>query len=150
LRWFGTARARAGWVPTQKVLLYATGGLAYGGINSDYVSGINGNVLTAANVSTTRLGWTVGAGAEAALDSRWSIKAEYLYMDFGSFGSGVGTATGATTTTTTFLGAQGPTLVTTSTSTVAAQVNSRFTDHVFRVGVNYRFGVVDAAVSTKY
>jgi len=92
LRWFGTARARVGWVPTQKVLLYATGGLAYGRINSDYVSGINGNVLTAASVSTTRLGWTVGAGAEAALDNRWSIKAEYLYVDYGSFGSGVGRA----------------------------------------------------------
>ena len=150
LNWFGTARARVGWVPTQKVLLYATGGLAYGGISSDYVSGINGNVLTATSVSTTRLGWTVGAGAEAALDNRWSIKAEYLYMDFGSFGSGVGTATGAATTTTTLVGPFGPTLTATSISTVQAAVNSRLTDHAFRVGVNYRFGWVDAAVSTKY
>jgi outer membrane immunogenic protein len=150
LNWYGTARGRVGWVPTQRVLLYATGGLAYGGISSDYVSGINGNVLTATSASTTRVGWTVGAGAEAALDNRWSVKAEYLYMDFGSFGTALGGAVGAATTTTTLLAPFGPTLTATSISTVSAQVNTRFTDHVFRVGVNYRFGVVDAPVTTKY
>ncbi|ABD88336.1 outer membrane beta-barrel protein [Rhodopseudomonas palustris] len=36
------------------------------------------------NVRSTRLGWTVGAGLEYAVDRHWSAKLEYDYMDFGS------------------------------------------------------------------
>ncbi len=36
------------------------------------------------SISTVKTGWTVGGGGEWLLDSRWSIKAEYLYLDFGS------------------------------------------------------------------
>jgi outer membrane immunogenic protein len=32
---------------------------------------------------STRAGWTVGAGAEVALDHNGSFKVEYLYMDLG-------------------------------------------------------------------
>ena len=32
----------------------------------------------------TRLGWTIGGGVEHALTDRWTIKAEYLFADFGS------------------------------------------------------------------
>jgi opacity protein-like surface antigen len=38
------------------------------------LSASNGNNLT---------GWTVGAGLEWMLNPRWSVKAEYLYYDFG-------------------------------------------------------------------
>ena len=41
--WFGTVRGRLGWLVTDQVLLYATGGLAYGHV------GVSGNV----NVSGT-------------------------------------------------------------------------------------------------
>ncbi|MFX8782067.1 hypothetical protein ABTM76_19245, partial [Acinetobacter baumannii] len=30
LQWFGTARARVGFLPTDRLLVYGTGGLAYG------------------------------------------------------------------------------------------------------------------------
>ena len=30
------------------------------------------------------LGWAAGGGFEYALNNRWSIKAEYLYLDLGS------------------------------------------------------------------
>jgi outer membrane immunogenic protein len=32
----------------------------------------------------TKLGWTVGGGAEWAFAPHWSVKAEYLYVDLGS------------------------------------------------------------------
>jgi outer membrane immunogenic protein len=34
--------------------------------------------------SDVTAGWTLGGGGEWLLDGNWSIKAEYLYVDFGS------------------------------------------------------------------
>jgi outer membrane immunogenic protein len=139
LKWFGTLRGRLGFLPSDRILLYATGGLAYGRIDSSYLSGFSGFPLLGASTSTTRVGWTAGAGVEGAIDSNWTWKAEYLYMDLGKYGANLGTGTVGPVTTTTFLTAQGPTLQTTTTSTLAASTNSRFSDHIFRVGLNYRF-----------
>ena len=54
------------------VLLYGTGGFAYGGLE-----------LTQGGRSQTRsaLGWTLGAGAEVGLTPNWTAKIEYLYFD---------------------------------------------------------------------
>jgi outer membrane immunogenic protein len=38
----------------------------------------------AASMSTTKTGWTVGGGVEYALLNGWSLKAEYLHLDFGT------------------------------------------------------------------
>ena len=54
------------------ILLYATGGLAYGGGEVDF--GV-------ASESRSAIGWTVGGGLEVALTPHWSAKAEYLYVD---------------------------------------------------------------------
>ncbi len=137
LKWFGTLRGRLGWLPTDTILLYATGGLAYGRIDSDYTTGINGVSLLAVSTSTTRVGVTVGAGVEGRIAERWTLKAEYLYVDYGSFGANVGPGASVTTVTTTpGTGAAGT--VTTAVTNVAGAVNTRFTDNVFRVGLNYR------------
>ena len=83
--WFGTLRLRAGATPISKVLLYLTGGMAYGRVNytanTDFRPG--GTIEYPAASRTTKVGWTAGAGAEIALNSRWSLKAEYLYYDLG-------------------------------------------------------------------
>lgn len=68
-------------------MLYATGGLAYGGTrDSDQL--FNPAAPGAGNLvgstSETRVGWTVGAGAEWMFLPRWSVKAEYLHVDLGS------------------------------------------------------------------
>jgi outer membrane immunogenic protein len=83
-QWFGTARARIGFVPMCRLMIYATGGLAYG--NIDYSSDTDfGNGTTySSKFSTTKAGWTVGGGLEWALTHHWSLKAEYLYYDLGS------------------------------------------------------------------
>ena len=68
--WFGTLRGRAGFA-MNNVLVYATGGLAYGG----------GRVELGGLSSTqTHIGWTAGAGVEVGLTPNWSAKAEYLYV----------------------------------------------------------------------
>jgi outer membrane immunogenic protein len=84
--WFGTLRLRVGATPIPKLLLYGTGGLAYGRVN--YSANTNflppGTEQYPASFSKTKVGWTAGAGAEFALTKRWSVKAEYLYYDLGS------------------------------------------------------------------
>jgi outer membrane immunogenic protein len=69
--WFGTLRGRAGFA-LNNILVYATGGLAYGGITGE-VAGLD--------ESKTHIGWTVGAGMEVGFTPNWSAKVEYLYMD---------------------------------------------------------------------
>jgi outer membrane immunogenic protein len=84
--WFGTVRGRVGGLLTDRFLVYATGGLAYGRVKSYY--DINaadfGLGSDADSVSDTSWGWTVGAGAEYAFTDRLSFKTEYLYTDLGN------------------------------------------------------------------
>ncbi len=83
---FGTVRARVGFVPSERLLLYATGGLAFGEINA--ASNVRFLVTTdqyAGSASVVRAGWTGGGGVEWAFANHWSAKAEYLHVDLGSF-----------------------------------------------------------------
>ena len=73
-------------VAWDRVLIYATGGVAFGGIQHycvDFESRICG-FFGSGNVSNTRVGWTVGGGIEYAVTNNWSILAEYRYTNFGS------------------------------------------------------------------
>jgi outer membrane immunogenic protein len=136
LNWFGTLRGRVGWLPTDRVMLYATGGLAYGHLETTFTAGLVGvgNAL-AATSSSTRAGWTVGGGAEGAIDRNWTVRLEYLYMDLGRFANGSSSATFVTNALNTPLVG----LNTVTTTTIANSVSTRFTDHILRAGVNYRF-----------
>ncbi|WP_256806052.1 outer membrane protein [Bradyrhizobium sp. Bra64] len=86
---FGTVRGRLGGIVSQRLLLFATGGLAYANvkdsanINEFFNAPVIGRQFIA-NASDLRFGWTVGAGAEWAFASNWSVKGEYLYYDLGS------------------------------------------------------------------
>jgi outer membrane immunogenic protein len=121
LPWFGTVRARLGVLPGDHWLLYATGGLAYGGIDSTFnvtSTTTTGTVTTGAgSANNIRAGWTVGGGVEWVISGPWTAKLEYLYMDLGTFANTF-TGTGAYGTVTT---------------------SSHITDNIFRAGINYRF-----------
>ena len=82
----GSIRARVGigWEP---ILLYGTGGVAFAGIQNDFVdtvgtfTGIPGST---ASFSNTRVGWTAGGGLEFALTNNWTLRAEYRFSQFGN------------------------------------------------------------------
>ena len=83
--WFGTVRGRIGTTafnPT--VLVYATGGFAYGRENiTDNMTVTRGATLVEQfpfSTSSTKTGWTVGGGLEWMFAPNWSIRAEYLYV----------------------------------------------------------------------
>ena len=71
LPWFGTLRGRVGFLLTPSLLVYGTGGFAYGGVEFW-------------DQTRTRVGWTAGGGAEYLLAQNWSVKIEYLYLDLTS------------------------------------------------------------------
>ncbi len=71
--WFGTLRARAGVAAWNNALIFATGGVAFGGLEAERWG------LTE---DRSHVGWTLGAGVEYAFTPNWSVKAEYLYMSF--------------------------------------------------------------------
>jgi outer membrane immunogenic protein len=72
--WFGTVRGRAG-VAINNVLLFGTGGLAYGELT--------GTTFGNPSESHTSLGWVAGLGGEVSFAQNWSAKAEWLYLDLG-------------------------------------------------------------------
>ena len=78
--WLGTARGRLG-VATGPALFYATGGFAYGRVSHQYIYGLGSPANTQFfGSSDDRTGWTLGGGAEYALNRNWSLRAEYLYV----------------------------------------------------------------------
>jgi outer membrane immunogenic protein len=89
LEWFGTVRGRIGYIFWNNAMLYATGGLAYGHVESSLtatLSSIFSSATSSLVGSDTKVGWTVGGGIEGPLfDSRnWTWKVEYLYIDLGT------------------------------------------------------------------
>jgi opacity protein-like surface antigen len=82
--------------------------------------------------SATRLGWSAGAGVEAAVPfvGNWTWRAEYLFVDFG------------TITTTTAYGSSVsiPALTLTQLASASVWHSARVTDNIVRFGLNYRFG----------
>ncbi len=88
LDWFGTMRARLGFLPTARLLIYATGGLAYGEVERSLQEATVIPAIAVArywqgSASDVRVGWTAGGGAEYALTSAITVRAEYLYLDLG-------------------------------------------------------------------
>jgi outer membrane immunogenic protein len=89
LGWDASIRARFGALLTPSTLLYLTGGVAWQEIKTDTfcqnTSGLcsQGGTAFAGSTSATKTGWTVGAGVETLLWSKWTARAEYRYSDFG-------------------------------------------------------------------
>jgi outer membrane immunogenic protein len=133
---FGDISApRIGPTVTPTVLLYVTGGLAYGeittsnavaGTNITGTQGTNTFTLTpvagSASSTTTRVGWTIGAGIEGVVSGNWTAKLEYLYVDLGD-------VSGAFVTPVTGL----------SGGLLTSRYSSHITDNILRVGLNYRW-----------
>ncbi|MCA0399573.1 MAG: porin family protein [Proteobacteria bacterium] len=85
IRSFGTVRGRLGYA-IDRFMPYITGGLAMGDVKGS---------AGAVTGSSFRAGWTIGAGAEAAITRNITVKGEYLYYDLGkyTYGAGINTTT---------------------------------------------------------
>ena len=83
MQWFGTARGRIGFAPLCRLLVYATGGLAYGNVDYSAQTNFDNRFTYSTKFNETNVGWTVGGGLEYAIGHHWSVKAEYLYYDLG-------------------------------------------------------------------
>jgi outer membrane immunogenic protein len=87
--WMSTLRVRAGFLPTDQILIFATGGLALSSwsLNHSFSSTGAGGPSGTDNRTVVRTGWTVGGGLEYALKNNWFVRAEYLYANFGTTNS---------------------------------------------------------------
>lgn len=99
--WFGTARARLGFLYKPTLLIYGTGGLTYGAAYGDYYNSVIANHFGFGTPDANDpynhvwvgnghskeflVGWNAGAGLEWMFISNWSVKAEALYWNLGSF-----------------------------------------------------------------
>jgi outer membrane immunogenic protein len=104
-QWLATVRGRLGYA-WDRFLPYLTAGLAAGDINATRPG------LPAG--TSTNAGWTVGAGLEVGVVSNVSVKAEYLYVDLGTFNCGLNCG-------------------------LAPTGNVSFDANIFRGGLNVRF-----------
>ncbi|SEN19414.1 outer membrane beta-barrel protein [Bradyrhizobium sp. OK095] len=142
--WFGTVRGRIGFLATPDLLIFATGGLAYGRVSESAsvslppgASNSIGNFgyafacgpfygfasCFAGNSSRIATGWTAGVGGEKRFTQNISLKVEYLHVDLGS-GSfpAVGSLYAGTPFAPSFLNARSSTAI-----------------DLVRAGVNYNF-----------
>ncbi|MDR3468181.1 MAG: porin family protein [Xanthobacteraceae bacterium] len=115
LPWFATERLRVGYA-MGPLLIYATGGAAQGKAETTYVN-YDGILWSSGSFADVKSGWTAGGGLEAALTDRWSVKAEYLYLDLGHVDHAMPDRF--------FEGAND-------------NFWSTIHDHIFRLGVNYK------------
>ncbi|MBR0994602.1 porin family protein [Bradyrhizobium japonicum] len=103
--WFGTVRGRVGFLATPDLLIFATGGFAYGRVsesasvslppgasnsigNFGYAFACGpfyglGSCFTGSS-SRIATGWTAGIGGEKRFTQNLSLKVEYLHVDLGS------------------------------------------------------------------
>jgi opacity protein-like surface antigen len=132
---FGTLAARLGLAlgADGRSLIYGKAGAAWssGSIDvatNDGMNGELGNPFTRAHSSVNRWGWTLGAGMEYALEGNWSVKGEYDFAGFGRQSVALPASAYVAPD-----GAVGP---------IVAARQGRFSDdlHLFKLGLNYRFG----------
>jgi outer membrane immunogenic protein len=143
LDYLGTVRGRLGWLFSPTLMVYGTGGLAYGGVTAN--AGVTQLVFeqppaysTNGSFSDTRVGWTAGGGLEWMFAPNWSAKVEYLYYDLGSVTFNHAPLVNPGTI---------PGVIWYSNSVTS---NARFNGHIVRAGVNYHFNFGSASTVAGY
>jgi outer membrane immunogenic protein len=139
----GTVRGRLGYA-FSNVLLYGTGGFAYGNVNNSItIFDPSGNEAFFGSRNHLNTGWTAGGGIEYALptdsflnffhSSGVTVRAEYLYYNLGNSSN-----------------------VLNGTGTVIVPLGSSFTGRIHdtgnlvRVGLNFKFGAAPPPVVARY
>jgi outer membrane immunogenic protein len=131
LDYLATVRGRLGFLASQSLLLYGTGGFAWGAAASTTTENVALVGGTSVGVGggqylQTRVGWAAGAGAEWMFAPNWSAKVEYLYYDLGT--ANYATALNQINT---------PTGLTFASTTGTTSV--RYSGSIARVGINWHY-----------
>jgi outer membrane immunogenic protein len=113
--WFSTLRGRLGYA-ADRVLFYGTAGGALGDISAG-VSSASGSPFQ----RSTKVGWTAGAGIEAAFGEHLTARIEYLYMKLQN---------GSCTT---------PSVCGVDTGGAPPNDTVKFSTNIIRIGVAYKF-----------
>lgn len=119
--WLSTIRLRLGFTPIDRLLIFATAGVAFSDLKYSVVDACNtggcGGGLASGSTSVNT-GWAAGGGLEYAFTQNWTVKGEYLYSRFAA--KTFRTVDNGGPTTTPF--------------------DANHTGlHMFRVGLNYKF-----------
>jgi outer membrane immunogenic protein len=131
--WFGTLRGRVGLAVAPRLLIYATGGLAYGGGAKLFGYRDAEEREAEALKDPVSLGYSAGGGVEWAFLPDWSARLEYLYVNLGRSAGQVARLESKEET-------EEPSLPAFATLANGPQ---RF--HTIRAGVNYRFNFIGNA-----
>jgi outer membrane immunogenic protein len=83
IEWLSTLRGRVGVLVAPTVLAYATGGVAYAGIERKFSAQFSpaSPASYSGKDEGEKFGWTVGGGLEWVIGDRVTLGAEYLYVD---------------------------------------------------------------------
>jgi outer membrane immunogenic protein len=122
LDWLATVRARAG-VTFDRLLVYATAGVAFGGVESSFLVSAPAIASTIGGQSSDTLaGWTAGAGAEYAFAGNWSARVQWLYYDLGD------------------ISMSGPQVAAGVAQPFGLNATADTRGHIVTLGISYRFG----------
>jgi opacity protein-like surface antigen len=128
--WLFTARPRIGFVAPNHWLFYASGGVALTELQADFSFvdvGMHVGGAESGRIDTTKIGYVIGAGIEAPLTDRLSVKADYVHVGFGAT-PGVSTA-----------------------NTIPGQGfihSGDLSADILRAGLNYHFGGADPSTKS--
>jgi len=143
--WLATFRARAGFT-AGNALFYVTGGGAVTNENlTQTVLLLSGTTLTS-GINETRLGWAAGGGIEYMFTPNWTMRAEYLHLDFGT-ASGSGVANIPTGVLGNLQCSAANTVVIGPATYTGCSISQRLTAEVVKVGLTYKFGGPEAVVA---
>lgn len=134
--WLFTLRPRIGYLFTNNTLLYLTGGLAvaqfkiYQSFSDNFAGPIPSGAAENSSKTQNQSGFVVGAGIEYPVAQHVTIKAEYLYSQFGNVNS-----SGQMTFNPAYLATFIPPMV----QPAAFNHSANLSDNMFRLGINYNF-----------
>lgn len=141
IEWLSTLRLRTGYLPAPNMLMYVTGGLAFGETRlsldvRELTGGFceTGLICSRGNSSGVSTGYAIGGGLEYMVSPGISLKGEYLYTDLGS-----------RSVTTTDTG----TLATLFAAPFLFKNEADFATNVFRVGLNFKLNKREPIESLK-
>lgn len=174
--WIGTVRGRVGYLVLPSLLIYGTGGLAYGQAWANVtMNGVTGNsyawispgtnsgtlpstspqgYISNGKSSSVLVGYSAGGGAEWMFYDNWSVKAEAIYWNIGNMSVSHTAATGSVWSP---VGTPVPSFGSGVTyqsfggaKAISGQSKFNYQGIIARLGVNYHFNLGAMPVIAKF